>query len=165
MNILAPTKTSAYTPTGLLRTILYFGYNPSQRNKPVAKESMPSYTGNLFDYLTSGNEDQQSQLNQLWRYLVSSFPGPDLENLDRFPMHTFIMDDGTISVEWHFRNMNIAFDIEPDPEESGWSLVSTREAGLYSMGGYLHDSASIENAVKQINTVLRQQWGNVSYAR
>ncbi|MBQ6519437.1 MAG: hypothetical protein IJI14_12005 [Anaerolineaceae bacterium] len=153
-----------YKPSGYFQLIPFSRYNFAQRNKPKTKEIMPSYTGNLIDYLKAGNKEQQEQISQLWRFLAAYFPNPELNNLDHFPMHTYVMDDGCISVEWHFRNMNIAFDIETDPDESGWSLCSTREAGLYSIGGYLCDAASVEKAVKQIYDVLHQQWGSVSYA-
>ncbi len=162
MNTLTPVKTPEYTSTGEKDPQWYLVYN-TNRNHTIAKERMPLYTGNLVNFLGSGNEDQQAQISDLWRCLRYYFPDPKLKDLDRFPMHTFIMDDGTISVEWHFRNMNIAFDIETEPEESGWSLCSTREAGLYSIGGYLSNSSDIENAVKRINEILRLQWSSVSH--
>lgn len=162
MNISVQTET-LYKSSGFFRLIPHSGYNFESRNKPFTKENMPSYTGNLFNFLTSGNEDQQFLLSQLWRYLTVFFPNPDLKNLDRFPMHTFIMDDGAIAVEWHFRNMAIAFDIEEDAEESGWSLSSTPDAGNYAIGGDLSDAASIENAVRQVRDILNQQWDHVSY--
>lgn len=162
MNTSAQTETM-YKPSGYFQLIPHSGYNLKSRNKPFVKENMPSYTGNLFNFLTSGNEDQQFQLSQLWRYLTVFFPNPELKNLDRFPMHTFIMDDGAIAVEWHFRNMAIAFDIEEDAEESGWSLSSTPDAGNYAIGGDLSDVASIENAVRQVCDILNQQWDHVSY--
>ena len=160
MNTSVQTDT-LYKPSGYFLLIPNSGYNLEVRNKPFEKNNMPSYTGNLFNFLTKGNEDQKDQLSQLWQYLNVYFPNPELENLDRFPMHAFIMDDGCISVEW---NMAVAFDIEEDISESGWSLSSTREAGLYSIGGYLSDEASIDQAISRVRNILIQQWDHVSYA-
>ena len=163
MDTLTPAKTPEYISTGKKNPQWYSVYNIN-RNHTIAKERMPLYTGNLVNFLGSGNEDQQAQISDLWRCLRYYFPNPKLKDLDRFPMHTFIMDDGSISVEWHFRNMAVAFDIEEDISESGWSLSSTREAGLYSIGGYLSDEASIDQAVGRVRDILIQQWDHVSYA-
>lgn len=162
MDTLTLDRIQEYTSTGKKNSQWYWVYN-TNRNHTIAKDRMPLFTGNLVNYLRSGNEDQQTQINDLWRSLRIYFPDQELKDLDRFPMHTF-MDDGTISVEWHFRNMAIAFDIEEDISESGWSLSSTREAGMYSIGGYLSDKASIEQAVERVRDILRQQWDRVSYA-
>jgi len=163
MNTLTLTKTPEYSSTGEKDPQWYWDYN-TNRNHFSAKERMPLFTGNLIKFLKSGNEDQQAQISDLWRCLRYYFPDPNLKDLDRFPMHTFIMDDGAISVEWHFRNMAVAFDIEEDISESGWSLSSTREAGQYSIGGYLSGEASIDQAVTRVRDILIQQWDHVSYA-
>ena len=163
MNTLTQTDSQTYTSTGEKNPLWYMVYN-NNRNHTIAKERMPLYTGNLVNFLGSGNEDQQAQISDLWRSLSIYFRDQELKDLDRFPMHTFFMDDGTISVEWHFRNMAVAFDIEEDTSESGWSLSSTREAGQYSIGGYLTDKASIDQAVGRVKDILRQQWDRVSYA-
>ena len=163
MNTLVAPGRNKYITAGLLRLFPRWNYNNTHMKQSTSKENFPTYTGNLVQFLKAGNEDQQAQLGELWRFLSAFFPNSDLKNLDRFPMHTFIMDDGAIAVEWHFRNMAIAFDIEEDVEESGWSLSSTREAGNYSIGGYLSDAASFEKAVKQVSDILHKHWDCVSY--
>ena len=71
-------------------------------------------------------------------------------------------DDGCLSLEWVFNHMRIAIDIERDAKETGWSLVSDREAWLYGVGGYLTDDHNLMMEMAQrIYSILREQYDNL----
>ena len=38
-------------------------------------------------------------------------------------LHTTQADDGSVIVEWTFRDRRLGFSFEPNPEESGWYFV------------------------------------------
>ena len=44
--------------------------------------------------------------------------GFDLGHLP--PLQAFNVDDGSVLIEWIFGNFRIGFNIEPNPEDSGW---------------------------------------------
>jgi len=51
----------------------------------------------------------------------------DLSHLP--PIRALNVDDGSTLIEWVFRDFRIGFTVEPNPEESGWYLVSNAELG------------------------------------
>lgn len=53
------------------------------------------------------------------------------------PLHSTIVNDGSILIEWIFKDFRIGFSIEPNPDESGWYLVSNKNQGGISASGYI----------------------------
>ncbi len=45
------------------------------------------------------------------------------------PLSAMYIEDGSILIEWAFKDFRIGFTIETIPEESGWYLVSNRQLG------------------------------------
>ena len=83
--------------------------------------------------------------------------------LSRHGIFFFVMEeDNDLCVEWHFRNMAIAFDIEEKVINSCWTLSSTREAGNYSIGGFFHNDG-INKVVSRIYEILREQKDGLDY--
>lgn len=52
------------------------------------------------------------------------------------PLQAFNVEDGSILIEWIFRDFRIGFNIEPNPNDSGWYLVSNKNLGEISASGY-----------------------------
>jgi len=52
------------------------------------------------------------------------------------PLQAFNVDDGSVLIEWIFSDFRIGFSIEPNPEDSGWYLVSNKNLGEISASGY-----------------------------
>ena len=52
------------------------------------------------------------------------------------PLHALNVDDGSILIEWIFADFRIGFSVEPEPEESGWYLVSNGNLGRIGASGY-----------------------------
>lgn len=61
--------------------------------------------------------------------------GFDLSHLP--PLHAFFVNDGSILFEWIFNDFRIGFNIEANPNDSGWYLVSNRKLGEISASGYM----------------------------
>lgn len=64
--------------------------------------------------------------------------GYDLSHLP--PLRAFPDDDGSVLIEWIFNNFRVGFNIEPDPEESGWYLVSDMNLEGYNISGNVSDA-------------------------
>lgn len=61
--------------------------------------------------------------------------GFDLGHLP--PLRAFnVVDDGSVSIEWILSDFRIGFTIEPNPEDSGWYLVSNKNLGEITASGY-----------------------------
>lgn len=52
-------------------------------------------------------------------------------------LQAFNVEDGSILTEWIFRDFRIGFNIEPNPDDSGWYLVSNKNLGEISASGYI----------------------------
>jgi hypothetical protein len=53
------------------------------------------------------------------------------------PLRAFEADDGSVLFEWSFRDYRIGFSIEPDPQESGWYLITNQNLGEISAAGHI----------------------------
>ncbi|MEA3486654.1 MAG: hypothetical protein U9R20_03265 [Thermodesulfobacteriota bacterium] len=40
-----------------------------------------------------------------------------------------LLDDGSLTIEWISHDYRIGFSIEPNPDESGWYIVSVKKVG------------------------------------
>ena len=52
-------------------------------------------------------------------------------------MQSHYVEDGSLLFEWILPNFRIGFNVEPDPSESGWFLVTNESLGSISASGYL----------------------------
>ena len=59
------------------------------------------------------------------------------------PMHAHVEEDGSVLLEWVFPDFRIGFNIEPDPDDSGWHLVSGKNLRNKTESGQLIDTPKI----------------------
>jgi len=52
-------------------------------------------------------------------------------------LQPFIADDGSVLFEWIFHDYRVGFSIEPDPDESGWFLVTDHNLGEITASGMI----------------------------
>ncbi len=69
--------------------------------------------------------------------MISSFQhfGFDMDYLPQ--VRAFNVDDGSVLLEWIFTDFRIGFNIEPNPEESSWYLVSNKKLGEVGASGFM----------------------------
>jgi hypothetical protein len=77
------------------------------------------------------------RLLQTLQEIIGSFQQFGFELAHLPPLHAFLVDDGSILLEWIFPDFRIGFSFEPSLEDSGWYLVSTKKLGEISASGYL----------------------------
>ena len=53
------------------------------------------------------------------------------------PLHAFAANDGSVLLEWTFKDYRVGFNIEPEAEESNWFLVANRNLGEITASGYI----------------------------
>ena len=63
------------------------------------------------------------------------------------PLHAHIDKDGSVLIEWIFPDFRVGFNIEPDPEDSGWHLVSNKKVGEITASGQLTNTGEIVAAL------------------
>jgi len=87
------------------------------------------------NFLEAGK--QARTLLSLIQEMVSSFElsGFDVGSLPS--IQAFETEDQSIFFEWIFEHSRVGFTFEPNPEESGWFLVSDRTLGNVSASGLL----------------------------
>lgn len=59
----------------------------------------------------------------------------DLSHLPQ--LQPFIADDGSVLFEWIFHDYRVGFSIEPDPDESGWFLITDHNLGEITASGMI----------------------------
>ena len=59
------------------------------------------------------------------------------------PLHAYIEEDGAVSVEWIFPDFRIGFNIEPNPDDSGWHLVAGKNLENITKSGQLKNREDI----------------------
>ncbi|HID30264.1 MAG TPA: hypothetical protein EYP19_09700 [Desulfobacterales bacterium] len=52
-------------------------------------------------------------------------------------LQAFTVDDGSVLFEWAFNDYRIGFSIEPNPQDSGWFLITNRKLGEISAFGFI----------------------------
>jgi len=60
--------------------------------------------------------------------------GIDMSHLP--PIRAFKLDDGAVLIEWIFSDYRVGFSVEPNPEDSGWYLVTKENLGNINASGY-----------------------------
>ena len=59
------------------------------------------------------------------------------------PLHAYVEEDGSVLLEWVFPNFRIGFNIESNPDNSGWHLVSNKKLGDMTASGQLANMGEI----------------------
>ena len=81
--------------------------------------------------------------NQLKGYAHTTLP----------PIRVADLDDGSIIIEWIFENFRMGFNLDSDPEKSGYFLVSKETVGGIRSSGYLR-GLKIESIVQSLMTIV-----------
>jgi hypothetical protein len=74
---------------------------------------------------------------------ISSFRGFGFDMDYLPPVRAFNVDDGSVLIEWIFADFRIGFNIEPNPQDSNWYLVSNKKFGEIGASGFM-SGAEIE---------------------
>jgi len=59
------------------------------------------------------------------------------------PLHAHGMDDGSVLIEWRFPEFRIGFNVEPNPDESGWHILSSKRLGNFTASAQLSNKPEI----------------------
>lgn len=59
------------------------------------------------------------------------------------PLRACVDKDGSVLVEWIFPDFRVGFNIEPDPQDSGWHLVSNKKVREITASGQLTNTGKI----------------------
>ena len=74
--------------------------------------------------------------------VIEDFKLLNYELGDLKPLHLFLVEDGSILVEWIFDDFRIGFNFEQNLEESSWYLVTNENLFGINASGYIVDIAS-----------------------
>jgi hypothetical protein len=81
--------------------------------------------------------DEARRLLSAIQKSISILQGLELD-LSYIPrLWPFLVDGGSVLFEWIFSNYRIGFNIEPNPQESGWYLITNRNLGEISAFGFI----------------------------
>jgi hypothetical protein len=61
----------------------------------------------------------------------------DLDHIP--PLRASLAEGDSVLIEWVFPDFRVGFNIEPNPENSGWHLVSNKNLDELTMSGRLRD--------------------------
>ena len=59
------------------------------------------------------------------------------------PLHPHVEEDGSVLLQWVFPDFRIGFNIEPNPNDSGWHLVANKKLGDITASGQLTNIGEI----------------------
>ena len=80
--------------------------------------------------------NEAEKLLFLLKEIVSSFQQLNFDLTFLPPIRAYNNDDGSILIEWVFKDYRIGFGVELNPADLGWYLVTKRELGEISASGY-----------------------------
>ena len=60
---------------------------------------------------------------------------PDVGDIP--PLHAYVDEDGSALLEWIFPDFRVGFNLEPNPSDSGWHLVSNKKLDEITASGQL----------------------------
>jgi len=87
--------------------------------------------------------EQAQRLLSTMERIVQLVPPEKLAPRNVPPLQAYEVDDGSLSVEWIFPDFRVGFNIEPNPEDSGWHLVSNKRLGEITASGHLSSMSEI----------------------
>jgi hypothetical protein len=59
------------------------------------------------------------------------------------PIHPHVEEDGSVLLQWIFPDFRVGFNIEPNPNDSGWHLVANKRLGDITASGQLTNMGEI----------------------
>jgi len=65
----------------------------------------------------------------------------DLDHIP--PLHASLGEGDSVLLEWIFPDFRIGFNVEPNPDDSGWHLVSDKNLDELTMSGRLRDMREV----------------------
>jgi hypothetical protein len=69
------------------------------------------------------------------------------------PLRASISEDGSFSLNWISPDYRVGFDIEKDPKESSWYIITTKRLNETGAYGDLSDKNSFEITLKLLNFI------------
>jgi hypothetical protein len=81
--------------------------------------------------------DQAEKLLFMIQKMVGylKYSRPDLKNIPKLILNA--EENGAVSIEWIFPDFRVGFNLEPNPTESGWHLISNKKLNEITMSGQL----------------------------
>jgi len=92
------------------------------------------------------NADVAKQVKRLLSFIdkIVNIAEQKEVDLSHIPsLHAHVEEDGSVLLEWVFPDFRIGFNIESDPDYSGWHLVSNKKLGDITASGQLANIAEI----------------------
>jgi len=92
------------------------------------------------------NTDVAKQVDRLLSFINMIIIAKEQEGVDLSsipPLHAYVEGDGAVSIEWIFPDFRIGFNIEPNPDDSGWHLVAGKELRDKTESGQLGDMVRV----------------------
>jgi len=78
---------------------------------------------------TLSNPRMNTELSEILRQFRFTASDPDLEIDRTAPLEIIDSEDGSVLIEWHFKDRRLGFNIEPEEGQSGWYFAFSRESG------------------------------------
>lgn len=69
-------------------------------------------------------------------------------------LRAYNVDDGSVLLEWIYKDFRLGFTIEPISQESGWYIITNEKLGNISASGYLFSDNKNSIILWLINFVL-----------
>jgi hypothetical protein len=70
-----------------------------------------------------------AELSEILSQFRITASDPDLKIDHAAPLEIVDADDGSVLIEWHFKDRRLGFNIEPEEGQSGWYYAFSRESG------------------------------------
>jgi len=92
------------------------------------------------------NADVSKQVERLLSFIDKIVKIAEQEEVDlsHIPsLHAYVEEDGSVLLEWVFPDFRIGFNIDSNPDNSGWHLVSNKKLGDITASGQLANMGEI----------------------
>ena len=92
------------------------------------------------------NADVAKQVDRLLSFIdkIVNIAEQKEVDLSHIPsLHAYVEEDGSVLLEWVFPDFRIGFNIESNPDNSGWHLVSNKKLGDITASGQLENMGEI----------------------
>jgi hypothetical protein len=86
-------------------------------------------------------------IEEIVRALMAT--GVEVQNLP--PVRASLEEDGSVLIEWMTQDFRLGFNIEPNPTDSGWYVVTSKRIGETGAHGFL----SSTDKANLISLILR----------
>lgn len=100
--------------------------------------------GSAYKKSKSLSEPRKKEINCVFSQLVRYIPAND----SLPPLRLSELEDGSVLLEWTFKDRRLGFTFEPDPNDSGWYYVFSRgQSERYESGTM--DQLEIERLISK----------------